>query len=222
MKPWRALFIGGLALLVAVAFTVPLYAQDEPPGDGAFTPLQIGDGMLALLYPTGWTLDEQGLPNSTLVFVSDPAMVGRPAGAAYAPGQASLALTLLPTSDLARIGLPEDSVLRALLGIVSSLRASEPDDQGGSRLSWTLPTLQPAAEGQPEVAQAFVSLPGELDRELYLWAVSDDLWALLAASAAPGERGELAASAQVMLQSVQLDGTVEALRARMAGLGDAS
>ncbi len=215
-------FYAMVVLALVVILAAPAYAQDESPGGEAFTVLTYGDGVLALLYPTGWALDEQALDTNTLLFFSGEAMVGRPADAPYAPGEASLALTLIPTADLARYRLPADSVQRALLGIISSLRAAESDDQGGSRLSWTLPVLHPAVDGRPEVAQAFVSLPGEVDRELYLWAVSEDLWALLAASTAPGEGSTVADFAQVMLQSLQFDGTVEALRSGAAETEDAS
>ena len=58
---------------------------------------------------------------------------------------------------------------------------------------------------------------GEVDRDLYLWAVSDDLWALLAASTAPGERATVADFASAMIQSLQFDGTIEALRSGMTG-----
>lgn len=226
MTRWRGIWLCVMIVLVLTAAVAPAGAQGEQGdavlGDGAFTPLVIGDGVLMLLYPTGWALDEQGLANSTLVFVSDGAMVGRPAETPYAPGEASFALTLLPTGDLANYGLPNDSLNKALIGIVASLRASETDRFGASRLSLTLPELVPAAEGRPELAQAYVGLPGEVERHLLLWAVSDQLWALLTVSAAPGELAGLTDQAQVLLRSVQLDGTVADLRAVPAEQGGAS
>ena len=222
MKRWGACFLVGLALLAVTPFTVPARAQQPVPGDGSYSPFIVGDGVLRLLYPTGWAPDGQALDANTLVFFSDEALLGRPADTAYAPGEASLALTLIPTADLERFGLPQNSVLQALLGIVGGLRASATDESGASRLSWTLPQFNPATGDRPEMAQASLSLPGEFERDLYLWPVSADLWALLAASTAPGERATLANSAEVMLQSVQLDGTVEALLAGFAELGGAS
>jgi hypothetical protein len=222
MKRGGVIVLCGLAVLVMAALVAPVGAQDVPLGDGEYTPLTYGDGVLAMLYPASWTLDEAAGGGDTLVFFSDDSMMGRPADAPYAPGEASLALTLIPTADLSRYGLPNDSLTSALTGIVSSLRASEADSTGASRLSWTLPELVPAAPGRPELAQALIGLPGEVDRRLLLWAVSNDLWALLAVSAAPGELADLAVPAQGMLQSVQLDGTVEALRSGAANQGGGS
>ena len=220
MKRWKWGCVGVLLMLATMLLLGPVGAQEgqgQPPSDGEYSALGYGDGVLALLYPASWTLDEAAGGNDTLVFFSDDSMIGRPADAPYAPGEASLALTLLPTEDLSRYGLPNDSLTSALTGIVSSLRASEADSTGAGRLSWTLPELVPAAPGRPELAQAFIGLPGEVDRRLLLWAVAEDLWALLAVSAAPGELADLAVPAQVMLQSVQFDGTVQALRSGAAG-----
>ena len=52
--------------------------------------------------------DDQALGSNTLVFFNDETMVGRSADEPYVPGEASLALTLIPYEDLARYGLPED------------------------------------------------------------------------------------------------------------------
>jgi len=221
MKRRGACFLIGLALLLTT-FTIPARAQETVLGDGSYSPFFVGDGVLRLLYPTGWAPDGQALASNTLVFFSDESLLGRPASTAYLPGEASLALTLISTADLSRFGLSESSVLQALLGIVRGLVTSESAEEGGTPLSWTLPQFTPATGDRPEVAQAFVSVPGEADHDLYLWPVSDDLWALLVASTAPGERATLTDSAEVMLQSVQLDGTIEALRAGFAELGGAS
>ena len=216
MKRRRVLGLVGIAMLVLMTVGAPAMAQEAVPDDGAYTALIFGDGVLALLYPTGWTVDDSAAEASTLVFLSDDSMLGRQADAPYAPGEASLTLTLLPTEDLSRYGLPNDSLTGALTGILNSLRAA------GDPLSVTLPALIPAAGSQPEYARATLSLEDESDQALMLWAVSDDLWGLLVASAAPGELADLAVPAQVMLQSVQLDGTVQALRSGAADQGGAS